>query len=36
MLLAEFTAEAFRSPIIRRMADSPAQVGASTPESTRR
>jgi aryl-alcohol dehydrogenase-like predicted oxidoreductase len=35
-LLAEFSAEAYRSPIIRRMADQPAPVGVLTPESTNR
>ena len=34
-LLAEFSAEAFRSPIVRRMADRPAQAGVPTPESTK-
>jgi aryl-alcohol dehydrogenase-like predicted oxidoreductase len=35
-LLAEFSAEAFRSPIVRRMLDRPAPVGVPTPEATNR
>jgi len=34
-LLAEFSAEAFRSPIVRRMLDRPAQGGIPTSESTK-
>jgi hypothetical protein len=34
-LLAEFTAEAFQSPIVRQVVDRPAPVGVPTAESTK-